>query len=246
MSELPPYEPVAPPPPPPPPPPRTSAAESKPDDFLAPFTFVFEDPRWLSKVLLGGLFVLASAVIVGIFFILGYMARLARNVIAGNPRPLPEWDDLGEYFGEGLRLAGVGFVYAIPMWSLIGIFIVPSVLMAGADVEAIRTLGAGLSAAVWCLIFPISLAMLIWLPAALLMSVVEGRFGAAFEFARIWTFIKANAANYAIAIVIAYVARFASSFGIVLCCVGVVFTSFWSMCVTTFAVARVYRFSAIK
>ena len=81
---------------------------------LLPFTLT-EDPRWLPKILIGGLFYLLAFLLVGIFFILGYQARLARNVIAGMQHPLPEWDDLGDYFGEGLRLFGVILVWILPV-----------------------------------------------------------------------------------------------------------------------------------
>ena len=62
---------------------------------------------------------LASAFIVGAFFLYGYLARLARNVIAGAAHPLPEWDDLGEYFSEGLRLFCVALVYTLPLIAIV-------------------------------------------------------------------------------------------------------------------------------
>src|SRR5947208_655036 len=71
-------------PPPPPRPPQTY-------DFGRPFAFVFEDPEWVQKILLGGVFMLASVVIVGVFFVYGYAARLVRNVIDGVQHPLPAW-----------------------------------------------------------------------------------------------------------------------------------------------------------
>ena len=73
-----------PPPPPPPPPPAPSASPAGAFDFAKPFTFVFEDPRWVPKILFGGLFVLLGFFIVGWFFLLGYFARFARNVVAGS------------------------------------------------------------------------------------------------------------------------------------------------------------------
>src|SRR2546428_7372993 len=118
---------VVPEPPPPPPPPPTRPATTF--DFLRPFTFVFDDPRWVTKILLGGLFFLASFVIIGIFFVYGYCARLVRNVINGVQYPLPEWDDLGEYFTEGLKLFVVGLLYAIPIGIVVGIMIVPAIIM---------------------------------------------------------------------------------------------------------------------
>jgi hypothetical protein len=224
---------------PPPPPPRPSQTF----DFVRPLAFVFEDPEWVQKVLLGGVFVLASVVIVGIFFVYGYVARLVRNVIEGVQYPLPSWDDLGEYFVEGLRLFGVAIVYAIPIIAVAMMFVVPSIAMSVTDNETLHNMGEMLSGCMWCLIFPFSLALGIWLPAALLMAVVDRRFSAAFEFGRIWNFIRGNAGNYALAFVVRIVAGFIGQFGLVLFCVGVVFTGFWAMCAGAYAFAMTYRLS---
>ena len=229
--------------PPPPPPPSEPSL-----DFLRPFTFAFDDPRWLPKILMGGLFALASIFLIGIFFIYGYMARLARNVIKGVQYPLPEWDDLGEYFTEGLKLFAVALVYAIPVILIAGIAIVPMIIInAGADNnEALRSF-AGMSAScVWCVMFPISIALAVWMPAALLMAVVTGEFSAGFDFRRIWQFIRANVGNYILAFVVWLVARFAASFGFILLCVGVFFTAFWAFCVAAYAFGEVYRMSKVR
>src|SRR5919202_824693 len=59
-------------PPPPPPAPRPQY------DFLKPLAFVFEDPNWIGKLLMGALFSLAAVVLIGVFFLYGYLARLVR------------------------------------------------------------------------------------------------------------------------------------------------------------------------
>lgn len=232
------------PPAPPPPPPPASAPASF--DFVKPFAFTFEDPRWINKVLIGGLFYLLAFLIVGIFFIFGYLARLARNVIAGVAHPLPEWDDLGEYFAEGLRLFGVVLLWMLPVFALVAVFIIPSIVASQMDNEALRNISGCMTGAMWCLVFPLSLAVTIFLPAALLVTVVERRFGAAFEFGRIWAFIKANIGDYLLAIVIYFVARFLAGFGIVLLCIGVIFTAFWALLITTYAFAQVYRRAQVR
>ena len=52
-------------------------------DFGRSFTFMNEDPEWVSKVLIGGAFVLACSLLVGIPFVLGYFSRTLQNVAAG-------------------------------------------------------------------------------------------------------------------------------------------------------------------
>lgn len=184
---------------------------------------------------------LASIFIVGAFFVYGYLARLVRNVIAGVTHPLPEWDDLGEYFSEGLRLFCVVFVYVLPLIGLALVFVVPSIIAQSADNDVMRNIGGGMAACVWCLIFPLSLALAIWIPGALMFAVVEQRFGAAFEFGQIAAFIKANVGNYLLAFVVWLVVRMIVPFGFILLCVGVFFTSFWSVVVAGYAFAQAWR-----
>jgi hypothetical protein len=235
-----------PPPPPPPslPPPAAPAAPQF--DFAKPFTYVFDDVRWLQKILIGGLFYLAGFLLVGWFFILGYIARVARNVIADAAVPLPEWDDLGGFFNEGLRLFGVVLVYILPPMILFLIIMVPAGILGGIDNEAFQALGSGIAGCAACLAVPLLLAMFLFMPASLLFAAVEQRFGAAFEFGRIWPFIRSNIGNYLLAVVVYLIARFLGGFGVALLCIGVVFTGFWSFLITTHAFAQVYRLSTIR
>lgn len=234
MSEV---QPVPPPPPPPPP----SAPAQPQFDFAKPFTYVFEDPRWIQKILIGGLFYLAGFLIIGWFFILGYAARTARNVIAGAQFPLPEWEDVGEFFNEGARLVGVALAYIVPFVLIaIGVMI-PTGILGSIDNEGAQAVGGLMMGCVSCLIVPMSLAMMVLMPASLLFAVVEQRFGAAFEFGRIWEFIKANVGNYLLAVVVYLIARFLSGFGIALLCIGLIFTGFWSFLITAHGFAQVYR-----
>ena len=215
-------------------------------DFVKPFTFVFEDPNWLRKVLIGGLFYLLSFLIVGLFFIAGYVARLVRNVANGVQHPLPEWDDLGEYFAEGLKLAAVAIIYCVPIVAVVIALGVPGALMSGADSDVARNFGGGLMGCAWCLMIPFSLLLAAVMPVAYLRTVMTGRIGAAFEFGEIWDFIRTNFANYLLAIVVHIVAQFASQLGIMLLCIGIIFTAFWSVVVSGHAFGQVYRLSPKK
>lgn len=232
---------VPPPPPSPPPPPPPAAPAPSGYDFVKPFGFVFQDPRWVGKILIGGLFEIASIFLIGIFFVMGYCARLARNVIAGLEQPLPEWDDLGEYFAEGLRLFVIGLIYVFPIIVVACIMFIPAALVSSSEHEFLQNLGGGMMACGWCLFFPISLALAIYLPAAFLFSVVEQNFAAAFDFARIFRFMRDNAANYILAFVVYMIARFAVPLGFIAFCIGVFFTGFWAFLVATYAFAQTYR-----
>ena len=223
------------------------AAPSKPQfDFAKPFSYVFDDPDWVQKILIGGLFYLAGFLIVGWFFVLGYVARTARNVIAGDPRPLPTWDDLGEFFNEGLRLVGVGVVYIVPFIFLAFMLFIPAGMLSAVDNEGVQAVGGLITGCLGLLFIPIALAVAVFMPASLLFVAVEQRFGAAFDFVRIWAFIKQNAGNYVMAYLVYLIARTIGGFGVMLFCIGVIFTAFWALLISAHAFAQVYRLASQK
>lgn len=242
---------VAPEPPPPPPPPPPPSGPARPGfDFVRPLAFVFEDPNWIPKVLLGGLFALAAVFLIGIFFIYGYLARLVRNVINGVEHPLPEWDDLGEFFAEGLRLFFVAFLYTMPFLVVaVGIGVTAGVFshIGNMRSDALGDFTTGVAGCMTCILTPLGLLLALWLPGALLMTAVTGQFSAGFDFGRIWRFIRANLGNYLLAFVVWMIARMAAGIvGIILLCIGLLFTTFWSLAVGAYAFAQVYRTSSVK
>jgi hypothetical protein len=241
MSE----QPYAPPPPPPPPPP-VLPEKAPAFDFGKPFSYVFDDPEWVQKILIGGLFYLAGIFVVGWFFVLGYVAQATRNIIAGVARPLPQWENLGEFFNEGLRLFAVVLTYILPLIVLALFIMVPASILSGLDNDAAQFFGSTISGCVACLFVPLSLAVTFFLPASLLFATVDQRFSAAFEFRRIWPFLKANIGNYLLAIVVYLVARFIGGFGFMLLCIGIIFTAFWSFLITAHGLAQVYRLAPQK
>jgi hypothetical protein len=82
-------------------------------DFQQAFTFMFKDEDWIKKVLLGVLISLIP--IFGQFAVVGYMLAIIRNVKTGEPRPLPEWDEVVQYFVDGLKSWVVSLVYSLPV-----------------------------------------------------------------------------------------------------------------------------------
>lgn len=220
-------------------------------DFGRSFTYVTEDPDWVKKVLIGGLFALLSMLLVGIPFVLGYFARTLRNVVAGAERPLPEWDDLGAFFSEGLRLAVVYLAYAIGGAIVAAIpgclLMAPAMLASGARHgeaagAALATLGMF---AFYGLTTLVSLALLVYIPAALVRTTLRGTVADGFDWRAVVTFIRANLSNYLISIVIYLVAGFLAQFGLVLCCVGVFPAAFWAYLVLAAALGQTVRLSPV-
>ena len=86
------------------------------------FTFPFRDPRWKEKFLIGSGLTLAGSFIpiVPILATLGYSARLARaGADNSDAAQLPEWDDWGDLFIDGLRQFGAFFLLMLPPLAII-------------------------------------------------------------------------------------------------------------------------------
>jgi len=75
-------------------------------------SYIFADERWLRKVGLGTLIMMVPILN---FAGLGYEMNLIRQVAQGQPRPLPEWDNVDALFRQGWRLGVAYLIYAIPL-----------------------------------------------------------------------------------------------------------------------------------
>jgi hypothetical protein len=218
-------------------------------DFGRSFTYLSEDPDWVKKVLIGGLFALACMVLVGIPFVLGYFSRTLRNVAAGTRPELPEWDDLGGLFEEGLRLTAVYLVYTLAVIVVLGVFaaalLMPAILASGSGKsgDALAAVSALGIVALYGIVMLVSLALGLYLPAAIARAALRGSVADAFAWRENFAFITANLANYALALVSYLVAGFLAQFGVLLCCVGVFPAAFWSYLVLASALGQTARLS---
>jgi hypothetical protein len=205
----------------------------------------------VKKVLIGGVFALLSVMIVGAFFIAGYWVRFLRRVAAGDPRPLPEWDDLGAISSDGLKLVGAYFVYVLGILVMV-LALGCIVVLVGFGIgglphsshearSALAALGGLALVVVYGLFALLGLALAIFLPAVFVRVALKDRFQEAFAFRETVRFIQANLGNYALSLVFYLVANFASQFGFLLCCVGVFPAVFWSYLVLGYALGETVR-----
>lgn len=216
-------------------------------DFGRAFRFVFDDPDWVKKVLMGSLFTLLGVFLIGGVFLAGYVERLIQRAARGEARPLPDWDDLGGLFSSGLRVLGAYLAHLFVILLPLGAMMVVGMVLAGgasANHDAAEGLGALAGIAMlggYAFMMLGMVALLVYFPAALTRLCLAGRFGAAFEVQANVAFIRRNLMNYLLAIVFYLVANFAAQFGIVLCCIGVLPASFWSVCVFGFSLGETAR-----
>ena len=164
-------------------------------------TYPFEDKQWTGKI---GIGVLISIVPILNFAWLGYILELMRQVIKGNPLPMPDWNNLGKKFMDGLFLFLAGFVYALPVILLIGIpltvMIVPAILAGNSNnqsiASAIATAGSMVAMCLTCVFLLYALALSVLFPAIYVEYAAKGTFASCFNFKDIFVQIGKNTGVY--------------------------------------------------
>lgn len=208
-------------------------------DFGRLFSSPFEDAEWPRKVALGGIAGLLALALVGIFAILGYLRRLASGVLAGEPPTLPDWDDFEGDLVEGIKLFGILVIYLTPV-----LFLATGLIPVGAFVAAIagpERFALPTMLALFLLLIPALTVVSFVLPAAFLLYVRTGDFGIAFRFGEVFTLIRENLTRYTTAFAATLALFFLAGFGIFVCCIGIFFTGFVALCLSTVCFAEAVR-----
>lgn len=209
-------------------------------DIGKAFSFVFEDERWVSKVLIGGLL---SIVPILNFVVLGYSLKTAQNVAQGNPRPLPEWDDFGGHFMRGLHWLVVYLVYLLPALILYFLFFC---VLAAAGGAADRGRDDGAAGAIGLLglclmpiVFLLALGGAVLSFAALARYIATNKLSEAFKFSEVIATVRGDLGTWFMLLLVVILAGFVSSLGVIGCGIGVIFTTFYSYCVDGHALGQV-------
>jgi hypothetical protein len=178
-------------------------------DIGKAISFVFEDPEWLKKVAIGAglaiLGVLFTPVLIGLvplMIIGGYGIRLTRNVMDGDARPLPEWDNWGDLLALGFKIFAIQFIWALPLVILSVASSLPAALADGSDVQGLLAVCSAMCA---CLSVIVGIAYAVVEPVITFRFARTGQFASGFEFGRIFRLLGSNIANVIIAVIISSV-----------------------------------------
>ena len=219
------------------------------DNIGKSFTYVFEDPNWIMKVLIGG--------IVGIipivnFAALGFMVTTLKNVADGQPQPLPEWGNFGEHFMKGLYVFVGYLIYFAPAILIYCCAAVLSGVVGGAaGATTGRDTGGAISGVLgivimclYCVIGLLVLVAAVLFPAALVrFANSQNQLSLFWDFRGAFDLVSKNVGNYVMAILIVLVASFIAQLGIILCVVGYFFTAFWAQLVNAHIFGQFWRAS---
>lgn len=210
-------------------------------DFAKAFSFVFEDRDWVQKIVIGGIVSLIP--IVGQLLVFGYMIAIGRNVIRGDPQPLPDWSDFGRMIVDGLYVFVINLAYAVPIFIVLCLVLLPALAIGGAfrgdgDLGTVGVLGTCCFTA-FAVIYGIFIQWF-FLPAALGRYAETGDMMSALRFSEILDITRANPIVFLMALLVTWVAGFLAGLGVLACCIGVLFTSFYAQCVMGHAYGQAY------
>jgi hypothetical protein len=177
------------------------------------FRFPFYDPRWKGKFLIGSALSFASMIIPILpgLPVLGYAARLMRSGARNDdPAVLPEWDDWGELFVDGLRQLGVLIIGLLPpsLIMFVGWLLYMGAIIAMPGLEQQNSGAGGLfifgSMGIFFLSLAVStalfLAAAVVLPAAMAHVAVTRSFASLFRLGEWWGILRRNFLGFQVAI----------------------------------------------
>jgi hypothetical protein len=161
------------------------------------FTYIFQDKRWFSKLLIGWL---VSLVPILNFAFTGYITETIRNVETTREEPLPEWDEFGRKFVLGFYMWVAGIVYSLPIILLSLIFLVPVIVTSNGEMsDTFSGLMAGTTIIFTCISLIYVLALTLFLPALNINLARKGTFGSVFEIGEFFRIFRANTGDYLVA-----------------------------------------------
>jgi Protein of unknown function (DUF4013) len=171
------------------------------------FGWPFQDPGWFGKMIVQGLIFIIP--IVGWIALYGWLVMAIDNYRAGR-RELPP---AGFHLGRGVALFVVYLVWVI-------VFNIPGGIFSGAGSGGHNSAAAGFGS---LLGFLLGLFLAFLVPAIYLNTYRAG-FSGGFDISAIWRTATSNVSTTIVAALLIIVAGIISVAGVIVCCVGLLFT----------------------
>ena len=210
-------------------------------DLDQAFVFPFRDPRWFSKFIIAGLFMLLALLGIGFFILAGYFIRVAQRAMRREPAGLPEWSDVGVLFVTGFKFSVAFFIYILPIIFLM----VPLIVLGIAaevrpDEDLLQVATAIYTFGFMLLILPYSFALTLAQPIIIYRFAMNERISDALDVAQIVGAFKYHWQSTLIVALLALGIQSLASVGIVFFIVGVAFTIFYAYLVSSHLAGMLY------
>jgi hypothetical protein len=224
--------------------------------------FVFKGKNLAVKWLIGSAIQLANYIIpiIPAIPLYGYVGQIAKRIIRQEEDPeLPDWNDFGLFFSDGIKFFGVSLLYMLPgvLLMIAGYFAMSALNFAflldpgfytspspelGSQYATLVMLGVAVGMVLLFLGMILMVVAGLFLPPALGHTVAKGEFGAAFRVREWWPVFKANFSGYILAMIVLY--------GVYMVMLGLVYALYFSVilcCLMPFALcAASFGMSAIQ
>lgn len=204
-------------------------------DIGKSLSYIFEDPRWLTKVAIGTVVLIVSSLltpiligILGYFIFMGYSLDVVRNVRRGVQYPMPEWQDRWvEWMVLGIKLAALLFIWSLPAILITFPMIFGGVLL---DNQGTEWLGIMLLAGLTCLMILWVVIVTLVSPAIYIRLAETEDFSSGLQFGDILSFTRQHLSDVIIATIVFWAVSMVVGFlgglaGLVLCGVGLLITA---------------------
>jgi len=208
-------------------------------NFAKAFTYIFDDKRWLEKLVIPLLVTLIP--IIGWMVAAGYLMRVTRNVAEHQPEPLPELE-FGADLGRGFKVFVANLAYGLPILLITTLLFLPLALSGNNNEVRIFAILSALLGGFLILLY--ALFMTVMMPPVNANLAVKERIGAAFDFKEIFRMLRNNFKAWLIVIggSLLCSAIIAPLGGIVLA-VGAIVTGFYSQLIIVHLTGQAYALS---
>lgn len=184
------------------------------------FDVFTKDPDIAKKLLIGSLLALTG---VGLLAIMGWMLEIMRQVHAGKEPALPDFENIGGYFVDGLKVTAVGVIWSLPLVIIVTVFamlatLAPAMFASGDDAALVIMLST------FCIV---GLTFVLVIPLLVLLIPAMGRLAEtdsireAINVKAVFRLIRANPGGFLVAGLLGtLVNSLLGSIGMMLCLIG--------------------------
>jgi len=206
-------------------------------DLEKAFTFIWKDEEWPQKM---GIAVVLMVTIIGSIAVIGWVAELAKRVAHQEENPVPSWDELGEFFKIGLKFWAIIFIWALPATIAItgtALLTTSSVFMD--NPEPFLTIVSIFNICLFVFVFVYILVINLLSPLLWVLLAEGESFSTLVNPSHAWKLFKSNGGGFLIAMLVGWlITTILSSFGLVACLIGILFTGVLSQMIVAYLIGQ--------